>query len=194
MSGTIGALIDRIRILEGELAAELAARRVDLAYRLENRRIVFEQDVLRRHREMKTRLRDMLLGARPLILLTAPFIYGVIVPIALLDLAVAVYQAVCFPIYGIAKVKRRDYIVFDRHRLAYLNAIEKMNCAYCSYANGLFAYVSEVASRTEQYWCPIKHAQRLAATHARYSRFADFGDAEGYQRQSEPLRRELHES
>ena len=90
----------------------------------------------------------MLLGARPLILLTAPFIYGVIVPIALLDLAVAVYQAVCFPIYGIAKVKRRDYIVFDRHRLAYLNAIEKMNCAYCSYANGLFAYVSEVASGT----------------------------------------------
>jgi hypothetical protein len=97
-----------------------------------------------------------------------------------LDLLVMIYQAVCFPIYGIPKVRRGDYFAFDRAHLAYLNAIEKFNCAYCTYANGVIAYVREVASRTEEYWCPIKHARRVVGTHARYSGFEDFGDAEAY--------------
>ena len=36
-----------------------------------------------------------------------------------------------------------------------------INCIYRSYANGLCSYVTEVAARTEQHWCPIKHARRL---------------------------------
>jgi len=32
----------------------------------------------------------------------------------------------------------------DRHHLAYLNVIEKLNCEYCGYANGVFAYVREI--------------------------------------------------
>ena len=55
------------------------------------------------------------------------------------------YQAICFPVYKIPKVRRRDYLVFDRHHLAYLNIIEKINCAYCSYANGAIAFMREVA-------------------------------------------------
>jgi hypothetical protein len=94
------------------------------------------------------------------VVLTAPVIYAVIVPLVLLDLFVTIYQRVCFPVYGIPKVNRGDYLIFDRHHLAYLNALEKLNCAYCSYANGLIAYVREIAGRTEQYWCPIKHARR----------------------------------
>ena len=74
------------------------------------------------------------------------------------------------------------YLVFDRHYLPYLNALEKLNCAYCSYANGLIGYVGEIASRTEAYWCPIKHARRMVMTHAHYASFADFGDAEAYRR------------
>ncbi len=93
-----------------------------------------------------------------------------------------VFQAICFPVYGITKVRRSDYFVFDRQYLAYLNALEKFNCAYCSYGNGVVAYVREVASRTEQYWCPIKHARRLVGAHARYAAFADFGDAENFRK------------
>ena len=96
----------------------------------------------------------------------------------LLDLFVAVYQTVCFPGYGIPRVHRSDYLAFDREQLAYLNAIEKLNCAYCAYANGVFAYVREVASRTKQYWCPIKHARRVLGVHARYGSFVDYGDAD----------------
>jgi hypothetical protein len=90
------------------------------------------------------------------------------------------YQAICFPVYKIPKVRRRDYLVFDRHHLAYLNTIEKINCAYCSYANGAIAFMREVASRTEIYWCPIKHARRVLGPHPHYQGFADFGDAAGF--------------
>ena len=74
--------------------------------------------------------------------------------------------------------------------LAYLNAIEKINCAYCSYANGLLAYVREVASRTEEYWCPIKHARRVLGVHPRYGSFVDYGDADAYRHELERLRTE----
>ena len=53
-------------------------------------------------------------------------------PDRLLDTWVTTYQFVCFPIFGISPVRRSAYIVIDRHRLGYLNAIEKLNCVYCA--------------------------------------------------------------
>jgi hypothetical protein len=188
MNPQVAALIDKMRSVEAELEAELAKHRAELRIGLEKGRAIFEEEILRRHRELKTRLSAYLLAARPLVVVTAPVIYSVIVPLVLLDLFVTVYQAVCFPVYGIPKVRRRDYLVFDRHHLAYLNALEKLNCAYCSYANGLIAYVREIASRTEEYWCPIKHARRLIGAHAHYATFEDYGDAEGYRHRLEELR------
>jgi hypothetical protein len=88
-------------------------------------------------------------------------------------------------------VQRSSYIVIDRHHLGYLNAIEKANCMFCSYANGVFAYTREVAGRTEQYWCPIRHAQRVRGAHAHYAEFVPFGDAEGYRQRLPLLRAEL---
>ncbi|MEQ8861678.1 MAG: hypothetical protein RIC56_23805 [Pseudomonadales bacterium] len=102
-------------------------------------------------------------------------------PFTLIDLWVTVYQQVCFRIYGIARVRRRDYLLFDRRLLGYLNAVEKANCVYCSYANGVVAYVREVAARTEQFWCPIKNARRPRDTHPREAAFFAYGDAEAYQ-------------
>ena len=191
MNPQIALLVDKMRSLEAELDAELAKRRAELRVGLEKGRAVFEEEILRRHRELKTRLSAYILGAQPLVIITAPVIYSVIVPLVLLDLFITIYQAICFPVYGIPKVRRRDYLVFDRHHLAYLNALEKLNCAYCSYANGLIAYVREIASRTEQYWCPIKHAKRLVGAHARYAMFEDYGDAESYQRRLAELRQAL---
>ncbi len=180
MNPHIAALTEKIRALEKELDAELAKRRAELRIGLEHGRVAFEEELLRRHRALRRRLLPYILGANPLVILTAPVIYAGVVPFLLLDLFVTVYQTVCFPIYGIAKVKRANYLVFDRHHLAYLNALEKLNCAYCSYANGLIAYVREIAARTEQYWCPIKHARRVVGTHARYALFDDYGEGEGY--------------
>lgn len=193
MNAVIADLIERIQVLQAELEAQLAQRRAELRFGLEKGRVAFEEEILRRHRELRVRLSRYVLEANPLAIITAPFIYAVIVPLVLLDLLVTAYQAVCFPAYGIPKVRRGDYLVFDRHHLAYLNAIEKLNCAYCSYANGLIAYVGEIAGRTEQYWCPIKHARRVAGAHRYYAKFEDYGDAEAYQRRLMELRKELRE-
>jgi hypothetical protein len=123
--------------------------------------------------------------------LTAPIIYGMIVPAVILDVCVSFYQWSCFPIYGIEKVKRSDHIAIDRHKLAYLNLLQKFNCVYCGYFNGLVSYVREIAARTEQFWCPIRHAKRLKGVHGRYGRFLPYGDGERLHERWRALREEL---
>lgn len=188
MTPKIGELVERIRALEEELEVELAAKREELRFNLIDRKVRFEQEMVERHRRLKTGLLRYLLQVSPRHLLSAPMIYAMFFPMLLLDVAVTLYQFVCFPLYRIPKVRRRDYLIFDHHNLAYLNLVEKINCAYCSYGNGLLSYIKEIAARTEQYWCPIKHARRVRQAHSRYSRFVDFGDAEGYRRELEKLR------
>jgi hypothetical protein len=177
----IEGLTQKIKLLESELMSEMAKRRAGLAYGMERGKILFEEEVLRRHRALKIGIVRYIAHAQPLIILTAPFIYMMIVPLLLLDLFITLYQLICFPVYKISKVKRADYFVFDRQHLAYLNILQKVNCAYCSYGNGLIAYVREIAGRTEAYWCPIKHARRVLGEHEQYMHFSDFGDAEGFQ-------------
>ena len=98
----------------------------------------------------------------------------------LLDIFMTIYQTICFPIYRIKKVKRSDYLIIDRQHLAYLNLIEKVNCIYCGYGNGILSYVVEIALRTESFWCPIKHAKKPKDVHYKYHSFAEYGDAKGY--------------
>jgi hypothetical protein len=188
MVSQIDVLMEKLQRVQAEIEVELAKRREALRFHFENRRIVFEAEVLRVQREIKTRLSRYVSDANPLIVLTAPVIYSLIIPVALLDLFVMAYQAICFPVYKIPKVRRRDYLVFDRHHLAYLNILEKINCAYCSYCNGAIGFAREVASRTEVYWCPIKHARRVLGPHPHYQGFADFGDAEGYREKLEAMK------
>jgi len=123
--------------------------------------------------------------------LTWPFIYGMIFPLLLLDISMSIYQGFCFRIYGIRRVKRSDYFHVKRHRLGYLNIVEKINCDFCGYANGLLAFTREVFARTEQYWCPIKHAAKIKDPHVRYDSFMNYGEPEGFQAKLEVLRAEL---
>lgn len=84
------------------------------------------------------------------------------------------------PLYRISEVDRSDFITVDRHRLAYRNVIEKLNCVFCGYANGVLTYAREIAARTEQYWCPIKHASRILGTHSRYAEFLTTATQTGF--------------
>ena len=180
MTAPLDVLTEKLRLIESEIEAELTRRREALRFRIEKRKIVFEQDVARLHRAIKVRASRYFIDAHPLVILTAPVIYSLLIPVVLLDLFIMAYQVICFPVYKIPKVRRRDYLIFDRHHLAYLNVIEKINCAYCSYCNGAIAFAREVAARTEVYWCPIKHARRVLGPHPHYQGFADFGDADGF--------------
>ena len=191
MASRIDALIARIASLEHDLDDEFERARARWRYRIERGRVRFEREGLDTHRRFRQSLVRFLRESQLLSVLTAPAIYSLLIPIALLDLWVSVYQAICFRAYGIARVRRSAYIVIDRQHLAYLNAIEKLNCVYCGYANGVFAYVREVAGRTEQYWCPIRHATRVRGPHTHYREFVEYGDAEGYRERLIPLRDEL---
>jgi len=183
----------RARLSEARdaLETEIDARRDAIRYRFEGARVVFEDDLRRTHRTARENLTDFLKRTRLLVVLTAPLIYALIVPLVLLDLCVSLYAAVCFPVYGIAPVRRRDHMAVDRHHLAYLNALQKLNCVYCGYGNGVLSLAREVASRTEAYWCPIKHARRTADPHDRMAAFADYGDAAGFFGETERQRERL---
>lgn len=189
MAASIDELREKVAELRAAAEAEIDARRAQWDYRIDRGRAVFEAEVIRRHRALRQSLLRYIAPMRPMIILTAPVIYGLIVPFALMDLCVTLYQAVCFPVYGIEKVRRADHIVIDRHHLAYLNALQKLNCVYCGYCNGLVSYVREIAGRTEAYWCPIKHARRTGDPHDHYDRFCDFGDAEGFRAREEAWKR-----
>ena len=160
-------------------------------YEIREGAVWFSEEIQREHRRLKTSLWRYIRSSRFFVALTAPLIYGCIVPFLLLDLFVTIYQAFSFPIYGIPKVSRSRYIMMDRGKLCYLNALERLNCQYCAYANGLMAFVVEVAARTEQHWCPIKHAHRNLAPHSRYSHFLPYGDAKAYREHIDDIRNDF---
>jgi hypothetical protein len=191
MNPKISELLDRIQQMELEIEQEMKRKRAELQADFEETRVRFEREVLEQQRRFKTGVMAYLFTANWLSVITAPVIYSVLFPMLLLDLFITIYQHVCFRAYGISRVKRSDYFVYDRAHLAYLNLIEKINCAYCSYGNGLMAYGREVVARTEQYWCPIKHARKIMAAHPYYTGFVDFGDAQSYKQELENLRTEL---
>jgi len=191
MNERIRHLLAQISALEDDLRTALHEQETWLHFRIVGKRVEFQKAIRDRHRELRMSLLPWLAGAELRNVASAPVIYAMVVPFALFDLAVSVYQLICFPLYRIRRVRRGDYIVIDRQNLNYLNILERLHCTYCAYANGVIAYACEIAARTEQYWCPIKHARKVLGTHTRYRQFADFGDATDYPALVARLRAEL---
>jgi len=190
MNDRIRHLLAQLESAEKELEKALQEHQVHLNFSIKGKKVEFEQSVKQAHKQLKIGLIKWL-GNRPLNLITAPIIYSMVFPMLLLDLCISFYQFTCFPIYKIQTVKRADFIIFDRHHLSYLNWIEKSHCMYCTYGNGLLAYATEIIARTEQYFCPIKHARKMMGRHARYASFVEYGDAEDYQAKLEQFRTDL---
>ena len=188
MNERITLLLAQMAALEDELRTAVHDQESRMFFQIKGKRVEFERSVRDAHRKLKKNFFRWLVTNRPQNLITGPIIYGMVFPMLLLDLLVSFYQWVCFPIYGIVKVKRSDYIVFDRHQLGYLNFIEKFHCTYCEYGNGLMSYMAEILARTEEYFCPIKHAHKILGTHTRYQRFLGYGDAADYEKKLEEYR------
>jgi hypothetical protein len=184
----IDELIEQLRGIEAEIQVEFDKKRDDFQAVVGARRVSFSEGVAALERTSKTNLRAFFSAGSLRSLITAPLLYAGIVPLVLLDGFIGFYQWVSFPVYGIKKVVRSDYILLDRGDLPYLNAVERLACVYCGYANGLAAWFREVAARTEQFWCPIKHARKMIAAHSRYDTFFEYGDAESYRLGLERLR------
>ncbi|MFW5501254.1 MULTISPECIES: hypothetical protein [unclassified Maridesulfovibrio] len=176
----IDEILGRMDALEKELRVELSDRKNEFLYTIQKKKVRFSAEVRVAHRELAAKWSDYVYDSGVWVMLTLPFIFMPLIPALMIDVAVWLYQLMCFPVYGIPRVRRRDYVVIDRHSLKYLNLIEKVNCYYCGYFNGLIGFVREVAARTEQYWCPIRHARPVKSVHSRYRHFFPYGDAKGY--------------
>jgi hypothetical protein len=186
-------IIGRIKELEKELRAEFDKKEEEFLYTIKGKKVFFQEETKRLHKKVATRISTYLYHASFLNILTAPVIWFCIMPALFMNLVVSIYQFICFRVYRIPRVKRSDYFIMDRQSLSYLNPIEKLNCVYCGYFNGLVAYVQEIAGRTEQYWCPIKHARKLSTFHKHYYKFLDYGDHRDYQARLEALRKHFRD-
>ncbi|MHB9101732.1 MAG: hypothetical protein ACYC2E_09500 [Sulfuricella sp.] len=191
MNDRIRHLLTQMTALEEELRVALLEQETSVFYRIKGKRIEFEQSIKQAHCQLKKGFFHWLVTNRPQNLITGPIIYSMIFPLAILDLFVSFYQATCFPIYGIAKVRRAEFIVFDRQQLEYLNFIEKFHCTYCAYGSGLIAYAYAIVAKTEEYFCPIKHTRKILGTHSGYARFLDYGEAADYEAKLEEFRARL---
>lgn len=188
MKSRIDEIIKEINKLEDELLDEFKAKEEEFSYHIKNKKVQFEQKVIDKGRAKMMGSFKYLSRLPILTIVTIPFIWMMIIPALISDIFVTIYQFVCFPIYKIPKVKRSDYVVIDRYDLFYLDRVEKINCLYCEYFNGVIGYVREIAARTEQFWCPIKHSRGLKDTHSRYDKFFDFGDYNRYRKEIEKRR------
>ena len=177
--------------LQGELDREIEARRKVLGWEFKKGVVEFDQGITMVHRKLRVGMTKFLARSPIATILVSPVIYSMVLPILLVDIWASLYQAICFRVYRIPQVRRSDFVVIDRERLAYLNWIEALNCVYCDYGNGAIAYVREIASRTEQYWCPIKHALKITDPHQRYYQFLEYGDADGYRDRLDQFRDQL---
>lgn len=188
MDNRIDEIAAQIKTLQDELMDELRKKQDEFFYTIEDKKAKFEEQVVQEGRAKIISSINYLSSFPVLAVFTMPFIWSMMIPALLVDIFVTIYQSVCFPIYKIPKVKRSDYVIMDRYNLFYLDRVEKINCWYCEYFNGVIGYTREIAARTEQFWCPIKHSKPQIDMHSRYEKFFDFGDYETYRKELEERR------
>ena len=116
-----------------------------------------------------------------------PFIWGMIIPLVILDITMEIYHRIAFPLYGIPVNKRSNYIRIDRQKLSYLSWPDKAACMYCGYGNGIAAYAVKITGDTEKYWCGIKHKSGGGFIEPEHHKdFLDYNDKEAYKKFTHP--------
>jgi hypothetical protein len=169
-------LTEKIDALNKALSREYARMAEKYGFSIQQRTVTFLKEFRERNKKFRIPAWKYVVPTDVRHLISMPFIYIMIVPVVILDIFLTVYNRIALPLYRIPVVKRREYIIYDRQFLSYLNLIQKFNCLYCSYANGLMSYGTEIAARTERYWCPVKAAHKPIAHHGWYGDFADYGN------------------
>lgn len=177
----ITEILEKIDKLKQDLYKEYDELRKKYDFRIIWKRILFSKEQAEKQKNQKQEwFFYYILTASLRNVISAPFIYAMVIPAVFLDIFLIFYQFTAFKLYRIEKVKRSDHFIYDRRFLKYLNILQKLNCLYCSYVNGLFSYAVEVWARTEKYWCPIKRALKNENDHKYFIEYADYGDAEEF--------------
>ena len=178
MHSKLTELLKKFESLRNDLEKEYNRLTEEYGYSIQKRKVVFLEEFSKRNKRLREGFFRMVFNAPIRHILSIPFIYMMLIPAVILDIFLTVYQYTAFILYRIPRVKREDFFIYERRFLDYLNWLEKINCLYCSYVNGLFAYAVEIGARTERYWCPLKATQHPKFTHNWYHDFADYGNPE----------------
>lgn len=182
MKSRINQILEDINKKKEELLQEYTKLKEKYWFNIIKWKVVFNTDIKQKNKIHKKRIIESIFWASVRDLISAPFIYAMIVPALILDLFLFIYQNTFFRFAKIPIVKRSEYFEYDRRKLDYLNGIQKFNCLYCSYVNWLFSYAVEVGWRTEKYRCPIKHAKKIKASHDWLPLFADYWDPDWFKK------------
>jgi len=180
MKSRINQILEDIKNKKEELYLEYEKAKEKYGFKIEWRKIIWNSWKIKEFKKSRKSAWETIFTAEIRELISFPFIWFMLIPSIILDISLFIYQNTAIRLYKIPLAKRSDYIVFDRKQLAYLNWIQKLDCIYCSYVNWLFQYATEIAWRTEKYWCPIKHARKKSWSHDWEEYFADYGDAEWF--------------
>ena len=114
--------------------------------------------------------------------ISIPFIWGMVLPVMILDIFLIIYHQVCFRLYELPLVDRKKYVKMDRHKLEYLSFMDKIRCYYCGYVNGVFAFAVKLAGDTEKYWCGIKHEKDSVFVEQPHQKnFLEYGDKKNFE-------------
>ncbi len=180
MKSKINKILTDIKNKKEELIKEYSNLKEKYWFKIIGKRIIWNKEKKEELKRKKKSIWDTFFWAEFREFLSIPFIWAMLIPAFILDIFLFFYQNTAIRLYKIPLAKRSDYIVFDRKELAYLNWMQKINCIYCSYFNWLVQYATEIAWRTEKYWCPIKHARKKSWTHDWEEYFADYWDPEWF--------------
>ncbi|NCN07421.1 hypothetical protein GW933_01870 [Candidatus Falkowbacteria bacterium] len=176
MESKIKQIIEKIDSLNEALKSEYTRLSGKYGFSIRKSAIVFFEKTRNKNKKFKIPTWKYIIPRHIRHFASIPFIYMMIFPVALLDLFITFYNLTAFTLYQIPQVKRKDHFIYDRKFLDYLNIIQKFNCLYCSYVNGLLSYATEIGARTERYWCPVKAANKPKNYHNWYKDFADYGN------------------
>jgi len=191
MNTDISRLLDEMGGIQEHLERHFDSARETFRYSVENGRVLISREVQELQRRYRVSSLRYLLHANLSSLLTAPIIYSMLLPVLIVALGFSLFQYTCLRVYGVPVVVRHRYMGNGRHKLAYLNVIEKVNCSYCGYANGVMAYAREIISRTGQHWCLIRNVRHVPDAHKRYPQFFPCCDAASWLEKLQNKRREL---
>lgn len=70
------------------------------------------------------------------------------------------------PLLKLEELPIRNYIIIDRHKIAGLTLMDKLNCMFCGYANGMVHYLNtwlDAAALCEPKLSPLRRAAALLA-------------------------------
>jgi hypothetical protein len=178
MESKIKKILEKMDSLNESLQEEYKHMSEKYGFSIEKRRVIFLQKFKQRNKSFRIPTWEYVIPQNVRHILSMPFIYIMIIPVGTLDLFLVLYNHTALPLYRIPSVKREDHFIYDRQFLDYLNLIQKANCIYCSYVNGLFSFATEIGAQTERYWCPLKAAHKPKHNHSLYKYFADYGNPE----------------